>query len=369
NGEIFSDTAALMVSDVVITRLEITSNQTSVTVGLSIPLTATAYLSDGTTLTVTDHDALNWVSLNPSVATVSSVVGDKGLVTGVGAGNVVIRASGSANGKPFSADIMLTVNSAVVTGLSIIPPNDSVAAGNSTQFTVLAMLDNGQLIDVSNEAGLSYSSDNVSIATIISNQRSRNGMATGKEPGIVTITAKGWATESTATLTVNNAQITELSVIPNDIEVAKTLQQSFTALATMSNGQKGVNVTNSSNLDWSTDNSYIATVTSGQLNNNGLVTTINAGAVNIIASVKDLGITASSQMTVLNTSLSRVFGLRWNNDKSMNYPLGSSNNMTFRCGAIVDAIGTPELGMTGGSGGTKKTTSGINVSSIEVSWG
>ncbi|WP_429237089.1 Ig-like domain-containing protein, partial [Aeromonas salmonicida] len=61
---------------------------------------------------MTDAAAVSWNSSDPTIATVSNVVGSKGVATGVSPGTVTITASGDVNGRPFSATAELEVTEA-----------------------------------------------------------------------------------------------------------------------------------------------------------------------------------------------------------------------------------------------------------------
>ncbi|OFC42908.1 hypothetical protein BA189_22705 [Aeromonas hydrophila] len=103
NGQHFSATAEVTITNVVVSEVQITPAVSSLPIGLSEQLKGEATLSDGQVLDVTTDDAVNWRSSNPAVATISSSGADKGMVTGVSAGTVTITASGEANGQHFSA--------------------------------------------------------------------------------------------------------------------------------------------------------------------------------------------------------------------------------------------------------------------------
>ncbi|WP_268749184.1 Ig-like domain-containing protein, partial [Aeromonas caviae] len=115
NGQHFSATAEVTITDAVVTRVQITPAVSSLPVGLSEQLTGEALLSDGQVLDVTADDVVSWRSSDPAVATVSSSGADKGRVTGVSAGTVTITASGKANGQSFSATAEVTITHTVVT--------------------------------------------------------------------------------------------------------------------------------------------------------------------------------------------------------------------------------------------------------------
>ncbi|WP_368212386.1 Ig-like domain-containing protein, partial [Aeromonas sp. s10] len=99
NGQSFSATAEVTITNAIVTQLQITPAISSLPVGLSEPLKGEVILSDGQVLDVTADDAVSWRSSDPAVATISSSGTDKGRVTGVSAGTVTITASGEANGQ------------------------------------------------------------------------------------------------------------------------------------------------------------------------------------------------------------------------------------------------------------------------------
>ncbi|WP_421215968.1 Ig-like domain-containing protein [Aeromonas enteropelogenes] len=196
NGTTFSATAQLEVTNAVVTALQVTPPTTSVPAGLETQFTAIATLSDGTTKDVTHQSALSWSSDDTATAIIENSRGKKGLATGIAPGTVIITASGTANGTTFSATTQLEVTNAVVTALQVTPSTATVPAGLGLQFTAIAALSDGTTKDVTNETALSWKSSDITIATIVSNQTSDNGFATGVKPGTVTITSSGAANDT-----------------------------------------------------------------------------------------------------------------------------------------------------------------------------
>ncbi|WP_189987078.1 Ig-like domain-containing protein, partial [Aeromonas sobria] len=115
---------------------QVTPATTDVPVGLERQYTATALLSDGSTLDVTSNTAISWTSSDPKIATINS----KGLATGVAAGTATISASGTANGQQFSAEAKLTVTDATVIDLQVTPATTDVPVGLERQYTATALL-------------------------------------------------------------------------------------------------------------------------------------------------------------------------------------------------------------------------------------
>ena len=103
NGQHFSATAEVTITNLDVTQVQITPEFSSLPAGLSEQLKGEVMLSNGKELDVTADNAVSWSSSNPAIATISNSGPDKGKVTGVSAGTVTITASGEANGQSFSA--------------------------------------------------------------------------------------------------------------------------------------------------------------------------------------------------------------------------------------------------------------------------
>ncbi|MFC5705450.1 Ig-like domain-containing protein [Aeromonas eucrenophila] len=115
NGKVLEAGARLEVTDAVVTDLALTpTTASSMSPSASQPIVTTVFvangtLSDGSLLDLTNNPALNWISSDEAVATVSNTVGGKGVATTVGAGITTVTASGILNGQNFSATADLTV--------------------------------------------------------------------------------------------------------------------------------------------------------------------------------------------------------------------------------------------------------------------
>ncbi len=197
NGVSFNATEQLRVSSAVVIRLEMQPANGTVPVGLQTLFSAIAHLSDGTSFDVTDNPLIQWHSSQPVVATVSSLEGSKGLVTGQAAGVATITASGTIDGTPFTASAPVTVSSAVVTSLAVTPQTASVSIGNRQQFQAMATLSDGGSQDVTRDTTLTWHSDAPAVATI-SNVDGSRGEASGLTEGLALITASMGGVASTA---------------------------------------------------------------------------------------------------------------------------------------------------------------------------
>ena len=220
------------------------------------------------------------------------------MATGISPGLVIITASGTANGTNFSATAELAVTSAVVTSLQVTPANASIPVGFDQPFVATAFLSDGTSLDVTHSTALNWSSSDPAIATIDSS--SNKGLATGITPGKVTITASGTANGVNFSATADrltSAVVTALQVTPPTATVPVGLEQSFVAIASLSDGSS-LDVTHSTALSWSSSNPAIATIDSSS--NKGLATGITPGGATLTASGTTNGthFSAMAELTV-----------------------------------------------------------------------
>ncbi|WP_051435595.1 beta strand repeat-containing protein [Shewanella fidelis] len=300
NGHEFSASAKLTVTDATVTSLQVTPVNTIIAAGLEQVFTAQALMSDSSVLDVTTDSALSWSSNDSNIATIDT---DTGIATGVAAGTVTITASGSVNGKEFSASAELTVTDATVTSLQVTPANTSIAAGLEQAFTAQALMSDSSVLDVTSNAALSWSSSDSNVATIDTD----TGIATAVAVGKVTITASGRTNgtefSASAELNVTDATVTSLQVTPLNASIAAGLEQAFTAQALMSDSSV-LDVTTDSALSWSSSDSNIATIDT----DTGIATTVAVGTVTITASgsVNDTEFSASAKLTVTDATVTSL---------------------------------------------------------------
>ncbi|HCM1333070.1 TPA: Ig-like domain-containing protein [Vibrio parahaemolyticus] len=283
-GTTFEGSATLTVTDAVVQRLQVTPTTETTPVGLSKTFVAMAFFSDNSSLDVTNDPALSWSSSDNAIASISSgETSGNGVAKGESEGEVIIKASGIANGQTFEDSAALTVTSAEVASMVVTPSNAMTPNGLTKAFTATVTLTDGTPIDVTNDPAISWSSSDTSIATIeTGNTSGGNGVATGVETGMVMITATGSANGTTLTesaeLTVTDAVITDLQVTPANDTTPIGLSKQFTAIALLSDGVETLDVTNESAISWSSSNTSIATIDAS-----GLATGSSTGIVTITA--------------------------------------------------------------------------------------
>ncbi|HGF3724550.1 TPA: Ig-like domain-containing protein [Vibrio parahaemolyticus] len=283
DGSTVKDTATITVTDAVVKALQVTPANETTPVGLTKAFTAKAIFTDNSTRIVTNDPTINWSSSDTDIATIiTGQISGNGVAKGEMSGTVTITAKGAAGGTTFEGSATLTVTNAVVTELQVTPTTETTPVGLTKAFTATAVLSDSHTVDVTNDPAITWTTDNTSVASIVSGETSGNGIATGESAGSVSITAEGsvnGATFSdTATLTVTDAIITALEVTPTTETVPVGLSQPFTAKAILSDGKTTIDVTDSPLISWTSSAPTTATI-----NASGLATGVEVGAVTVKA--------------------------------------------------------------------------------------
>ncbi len=271
------------VTDAVVSDFVIDPKSAFVPHGLEYPFTATAIFSDKTTLDVTKSAVVSWSTSDKNIATIDN---NTGIATAENAGQVTITAKGMAGDIEFTDTATLTVTSAIVTGLQILPVDTSIPLGLSQAFKAIVYFSDNTSVDATTDSRLSWSSSDTNIATI-SNSGSDKGTVYSAGVGSTTITAKATISETeqiqaSTTFYVTSAVVTDLQVSPPVSTLSKGLHKAFTATALMSDSTS-ITVTDDSALSWSSSDTSIAPITSSLSSGNGVALGKAVGTVTITA--------------------------------------------------------------------------------------
>ncbi|MBV7436888.1 Ig-like domain-containing protein [Aeromonas sp. sif2416] len=289
NGQPFSGSAQLTVTDATVTALQVTPARGSVPIGLAQQYDATALMSDGTSLPMTD--SASWVS-DPLVATV-----DKGLASGVGVGTTDINATAVVNGVQVSNQAPLTVTGAEVTNLEVSPGIEAVPVGLSKPFTVRAWMSDGTSQELTGNSNISWSSDDSGIATVDGS----SGVATGVNIGPTYISAAGSINglflSDSASLEVGDAVVMGVEVTPDPATVPVGLSVQLSATTQLSdNSTQDI----TSTASWGSDDIGVATVIGG------LTTGVSVGGANITATDSASGQSGSATLNVTGAVMTEL---------------------------------------------------------------
>jgi hypothetical protein len=179
----------------------------------------------------------------------------------------------------------LTVSTASLVSINIIPANPRIERGTSLKFTAVGMFSDGSTS--SSLTGLSWKSSKPSIAQVRG-----SGLGHGKKSGSVTVTASSGGVKGTTTLTVGTGTLTSVAITPANSTVTLGSPQLFTATGTFSDATtQDITLT----THWSSSSASVATIANAP-SVGGLATTHGVGTTAIGANSK--GVTSSTNMTV-----------------------------------------------------------------------
>lgn len=254
--------ATMTVTPATLVSVTFTPANPVVSSGSILQLKATGTFSDGTTQDVTA--SLIYLSSNPLVATVLP----GGLLTGILPGTATITATLGS----FSTTLPVTVGTASLQSLSILPISVSIAAGTSTQLALTGNYSDGSTQDLTATATWASSAGGV---VAVNADGDVTGLATGD--AIVTATVGGISLG--IDVVVSPATVVAISVNPPSVTVALGQLVSLTATAALSDGTSQ-DVTAS--VHWSVSNPLLASI-SNDLGNPGVLTALLAGTSTVNA--------------------------------------------------------------------------------------
>jgi uncharacterized protein YjdB len=277
-----------------LTSITITPPTSSIGNGTMVQLTATGTFSDGSTQNLTTQ--VSWTSGDDTIAQVSNASESEGLVTGVGVGNTSITAKlGNIQGSAA-----VSVTAAILTSITITPPDPSIAKGTTVQLTATGNFSDGSTEDLTTQ--VSWVSSDTTIAQV-SNASDPQGEVTGLGVGTASITATinsifknlNIVTGST-TVGVTAATLTSITITPPILVLPNGTSRQLTATGHFSDNTTQ-NLTNS--VSWTAAPSDIATVAPG-----GLLTATAPGTATVTAAQG--GLSDSTPVTVTAATLTAI---------------------------------------------------------------
>ena len=298
-----------------LTSIVVTSAVVSFPAGTSIQLTATGNFSGLFTRDITSQVA--WSSAQPNVADFlfPTVPGRINASVANDATTITATLDGVT-----SDGIILTVNDAVITALTVEPLLPSLSLGLSQTFTAQGTFTGGITFDLTKD--VIWSSSDTTVATI-SNDFASKGKATSLKIGSTEISAE-FETAPTATastpLTVTAATLSSIAVTPVSPSLLSLTTQAFTAKGTFSDGTSR-DITTETGITWTSSDPAVARATANS------ITALTAGTSTINA----------TDGTVSGTSVLKVTGGNLTNialtlDKAVNNALikGTRSRVTAR---------------------------------------
>ena len=178
----------------VVSSVQIASSSTTVNVGATLSLAATAKDKSGA---IVASAVIAWSSSAPSVATVSSAGG----VTGVSAGTATITAS--SGGFSSTSQVTVTLDDTPAS-ITLAPPGPiALVAGSLVTLTATVRAPDGRVVPT---ATVAYSSTDASVASVTA------GVVVAAKVGTATITATSGTVSASIVVTVSVGPAAALGV-------------------------------------------------------------------------------------------------------------------------------------------------------------
>ncbi len=216
--------ASVDVTAATIEQLDVQPAMLTLQRGVTRQLSATALLSDGSSLDVTAQAA--WRSSAPAIVLASELPGEEGLIAARAVG--AARITASLLGRAGSVDV--TVTAATLSSLELTPALTSLAAGTTQRFVATGVFSDQTTADLSTQVTWASSNDTVLTVT--------QGLARGLSAGRVTVSAAFGAVRASRDLLVSPAALVSLELDPASPSVARGLTTDVHAVGVFSDGTR-----------------------------------------------------------------------------------------------------------------------------------
>lgn len=171
-------------------------------IGLTTPIYATANLSNGNTIDITQ--SVEWISSQPTVATINA----QGKVSSLSTGTTTITAQLGS----ISSQITFTVSSLTISSIAIESLNATMSIGFQQQARAVATLSNSSTMDVTQD--VQWSSLNTTISSV--QNSTPKGRVSSHAEGATTVRAQLGAHQANFALTVTNTSLSSINLSPSN---------------------------------------------------------------------------------------------------------------------------------------------------------
>jgi trimeric autotransporter adhesin len=286
-GSVTSSPVVLTVTSATLVSIAVTPAAPAIALGTGQQFTAIGTYTNHSTQDLTT--SATWVSLNGSVASISSASGSNGFASSLTIGSTAITA---ASGAVTSSPVTLTVTAATLVSITVTPAAPSIAVGTSQQFVATGSYTDNSTQNLTTQ--VTWASDNSNVATI-SNTLSTQGLASSVAQGGADISAMmGSVNSAPVTLTVTPVPLVSIAVTPAMQTIEQGTDQQFTAIGTFSDNSTQDLTTS---VTWVSSSTAVASI-SNAAGSNGLGTPLSAGTTSISAAVGNIVGSTSLMVTV-----------------------------------------------------------------------
>ncbi|HLJ76566.1 MAG TPA: Ig-like domain-containing protein [Acidobacteriaceae bacterium] len=277
-----SATATLTVTAATLKAIVVTPPVPTVGINGTIQFTATCVFTDNTTQDVTSQ--VTWISSASSVAVISST----GLASALSNGTSIITASDQG----VSGTATLTVTTATLVSIAVLPANPIVPPHTRLQMTAVGTFSDGTTVQLT---GVTWYTNTGRYASVSGSGVVRTKRSTAQA---VPVYAKLNGIVGQTSLTITSMSVTSLQLAPVNPSIATGTTEQFQLIGLFSDGVTTVDLTKSAR--WQTSDFSAAVI-----NRSGLATGMAAGSVTITGSYGGLT-PATTTLTVSNATLQSI---------------------------------------------------------------
>ncbi len=299
-----SATVTVEVTDATIDALAISPVSPTLAAGTSVRLHATASLSDGRQLDVSEQ--ATWASSAERVAFVSTLAGERGTITGRAPGIAEV----SVSLKAHEAATAVTVTDATIARLELAPTALTLAKGTSASLAAQAIFSDGTRQAVGTVG--SWRSDQPSVATV-----DPSGNVRAVEVGLASVRFDFQGHFVVAPVTVTAAELTSIELSPPSLLVAAGTSARLTATGRFTDGTVQ---DLSGAVVWTSSDGSVVNV-SNVLGRAGEITGLRVGSATVSAAV---GQRSATVTVTVSAALLRQLVL---SPAPLSLPLGASEQL------------------------------------------
>ena len=250
-----------------------------------VKMTATALFASGESLDITDQ--VYWSVSNSSIASVSNLSGQEGLLSTSTPGSVIVKASYQGTDYEKSFDVQdLNLDS-----ISISPDGYLLAKGSDLQYTARANYSNGSSFDITDQSVWSENHGELSISNAINQKGLLENNFTGNAAETVTVSVSFSTVQASSNLILTPNALISLSITPDQGNIKNGESYQLKAYGAFDDGGA---IDLSSYVTWSSSDGSLLDV-SNAVENPGTVTALQSGTTVITA--KYSGLTATASIT------------------------------------------------------------------------
>lgn len=288
---VVSGATNLQVSAAILTSISVTPTNPSTSIFTTQQFSATGIYSDNTSQDITDQ--VTWSTGSAAIAIASNASDSKGLVLGRGVGTTSVMAQlGSSIGSTT-----IRVTAAILESIDVEPIDDTLAVGNTVNYTATGIYDNHTTQDIT-DAVTWISSNGTTIS--ISNAPDSQGLAHALQAGSATISAVKDSIVGSTGVTVTAPTLQTITVTPSNATIPNGTTQQYTALATYSDTSTE-DVTDF--VTWNSSAKPVAIISNAE-DSNGLASGLSVGSTTISATL--FGVSGSTTLNVSAAVLTSI---------------------------------------------------------------